>query len=88
MTHRLLTFPLTDIIIQPIHISIMSDTPTTLQRLAELKKEWRDNNFSLTPEQQEAYNVLLAHRKARVSQLIKDGRVWVGPSEAGKPLAE
>ena len=66
----------------------MSDTPTTLQRLAELKKEWRDNNFFFTPEQQQAYDVLIARRKERVLELYKEGRVWSGPSEAGKPLAE
>ena len=49
---------------------------------------WRDNNFFFTPEQQEAYEVLSARRKERVSELIKDGRMWIGPSEAGKTLEE
>ena len=66
----------------------MSDTPTTLQRLNELRVEWRKQNFCFTPEQQQAYDILNARRKERVSQLIKEGRMWIGPSEAGKPLEE
>jgi len=66
----------------------MSDTPTTLQRMKELRQMWRDNNFFFTPEQQEAYEVLSARRKERVSELIKDGRMWIGPSEAGKTVEE
>ena len=66
----------------------MSDTPTTLQRLNELRVEWRKQNFVFTPEQQQAYDILIARRKERVSQLIKEGRMWIGPSEAGKPLEE
>ena len=66
----------------------MSDTPSTLQRLKELRQMWREQHFRFTHEQQEAYNVLIARRKERVRELIKEGRVWVGPSEAGKPLDE
>ena len=66
----------------------MSDSPTTLQRLVELKKEWHKQNFVFTPEQRQAYDILIARRKERVSELYKEGRVWFGPSEAGKPLAE
>jgi len=66
----------------------MSDTPTTLQRLNELRVEWRKQNFVFTPEQQQAYDILNARRKERVSQLIKEGRMWIGPSEAGKPIEE
>ena len=66
----------------------MSDTPTTLQRMKELRQMWRDNNFFFTPEQQEAYEVLSARRKERVLELYKEGRVWVGPSEAGKTVEE
>ena len=66
----------------------MSDSPTVLQRLNELRLLWREQNFVFTKEQQQAYDVLLARRRERVSELIKEGRVWSGPSEAGKPLAE
>ena len=66
----------------------MSETPTTLQRLNELRVEWRKQNFVFTPEQQQAYDILIARRKERVPQLIKEGRMWIGPSEAGKPLEE
>jgi len=66
----------------------MSDTPTTLQRLNELRVEWRKQNFVFTPEQQQAYDILITRRKERVSQLIKEGRMWIGPSEAGKPIEE
>ena len=66
----------------------MSDSPTVLQRLNELRLMWREQNFKFTKEQAEAYEVLLARRRERVSQLMKEGRMWIGPSEAGKPLAE
>ena len=66
----------------------MSDSPTVLQRLSELRLMWREQNFVFTKEQQQAYDVLLARRRERVSELIKEGRVWSGPSEAGKPLEE
>tara|TARA_X000001382_G_C3115839_1_gene161527 strand:- start:9 stop:179 length:171 start_codon:yes stop_codon:yes gene_type:complete len=56
--------------------------------MKELRQMWRDNNFFFTPEQQEAYEVLSARRKERVLELYKEGRVWSGPSEAGKPLEE
>ena len=66
----------------------MSDSPTVLQRLSELRLMWREQNFVFTKEQQQAYDVLLARRRERVSELIKEGRVWSGPSEAGKTLEE
>jgi dsDNA-binding SOS-regulon protein len=66
----------------------MSDTPTTLQRLKELKELWHQQNFAYTLEQRQAYDILLARRRERVSELYKEGRVWSGPSEAGKPIEE
>ena len=63
----------------------MSNPLTGLQAL---KKIWREQNFSLDAEQQKRYDELLDERRQRVLGFYKDGRVWVGPSEAGKPAAE
>ena len=48
--------------------------------LMSLKETYRKQNFSYTAEQQAQYKELLELRRARVQQLYKDGRVWVGPS--------
>ena len=48
--------------------------------LMSLKETYRKQNFSYTAEQQEQYKELLKLRRARVQQLYKDNRVWIGPS--------
>ena len=48
--------------------------------LMTLKETYRKQNFSFSTEQQAQYKELLELRRARVQQLYKDGRVWVGPS--------
>ena len=54
-----------------------------LHDLQALRKEWRNQDFRFTPDQQSRYNTLLDLRRARVSQLREEGRVWVGPSNVG-----
>ena len=51
-----------------------------LKDLIALKEAYRKQNFTYTTEQQAQYKELLELRRARVQQLYKDGRVWVGPS--------
>lgn len=41
-----------------------------------------------TKEQQEKYDLLLDLRRQRVLKLYEEGRVWVGPSDAGKVKEE
>ena len=52
--------------------------------LQALRKTWRAQNLRFTSEQQQRYDVLVELRRARVSQLREEGRVWVGPSKAGE----
>ena len=51
-----------------------------LKDLIALKEAYRKQNFTYTTEQQAQYKELLQLRRARVQQLHKDGRVWIGPS--------
>ena len=60
----------------------------TLQELQELKKAWRRQNFKLTSDQQSRYDLLLSLRRSHVDEYYEDGRVWIGPSLAGKKLEE
>ena len=60
----------------------------TLIELAELKKTLRRQDFKFTPDQQERYDLLLSLRRLHVSEYYEDGRVWIGPSLAGKKLDE
>ena len=60
----------------------------TLIELAELKKTLRRQDFKFTPDQQERYDLLLSLRRAHVAEYYEDGKVWIGPSLAGKRLDE
>jgi len=60
----------------------------TVNQLLALKEEFKRQDFTFTKEQQERYNVLLNRRREEVEQWYKDGKVWIGPSTAGKALVE
>ena len=60
----------------------------TLLELQQLRKDWQRQNFQYTREQQARYNELVELRRSHVRQYYADGRVWVGPSNAGKVMAE
>ena len=60
----------------------------TLLELQDLQKQWRKQDFKYTQEQQKRYDYLLSFRRAQVSKFYEDGRVWIGPSLAGKKLEE
>ena len=60
----------------------------TLGELEQLKKELRRQDFKFTPEQKSRYELLTELRRSHVSEYYEDGRVWIGPSLAGKKLEE
>lgn len=60
----------------------------TVNQLLALKEEFKRQDFTFTKEQKERYNVLLNRRREEVKQWYKDGKVWIGPSTAGKALVE
>jgi len=60
----------------------------TVNQLLSLKEEFKRQDFTFTKEQQERYNVFLNRRREEVKQWYKDGKVWIGPSTAGKALVE
>ena len=66
----------------------MVNNSAVLRSLTDMKKVYKDQNFTFSKEQQEKYDLLLELRRQRITQLKADGRVWVGPSEAGKPKGE
>lgn len=66
----------------------MVNNSAVLRELTEMKKTYKDQNFSFTKEQNQKYDLLLELRRARVKSFYDDGRVWIGPSDAGKPKDE
>ena len=56
-------------------------TSNILVHLRELQSEWRRNDFSLSKEKQEEYDILLYARREQVKQFYKDGRVSKGRSK-------
>ena len=58
----------------------MTEQFTTLQRLQELRQEWRRQNFQFTAEQQQAYDILSDRRREHVKQYYAEGCVFVGSS--------
>lgn len=66
----------------------MVNNSAVLRELTEMKKTYKDQNFSFTGSQREKYDLLLELRRVRVKSFYDDGRVWIGPSNAGKPAEE
>lgn len=57
----------------------MTDTVNVLPHLFELKNTWRRQDFTLSKEQQEEYDILLQARRERVkyfydNELVSKGR--------------
>jgi type IV secretory pathway VirB4 component len=63
---------------------IMNNSSTVLKEMQSLQKTWRVQNFTLTKDQQARYDELKELRKAFIDFWKENGRVWVGPSNAGK----
>ena len=55
---------------------------SVLKEMNQLKEAWRKQNLSFNTEQKRRYEELLQLRRERVSQLQRDGKVWVKPSAA------
>ena len=53
-----------------------------LPHLKELQIAWRKQDFVLSSQQQEEYNLLIATRRERVQQLYQEGRVFKGSYKA------
>lgn len=53
-----------------------------LSHLKELQIVWRKQDFVLSSQQQEEYNLLIATRRERVQQLYQEGRVFKGSYKA------
>ena len=62
-------------------------TSNILHHLNELKASWRKQDFKLSREQQEQYDILLVARRERVLGFHKDGRVFKGSKAAFDKLA-
>ena len=62
-------------------------TSDILHHLRELQLKWRQQDFKLSREQQEQYDILLEARRERVLGFYKDGRVFKGSKAAFDKLA-
>jgi hypothetical protein len=60
----------------------------TVNQLLALKEEYKRQDFNFTKEQRDRYDVLLNRRREEVKEWYKEGKVWIGPSKAGKNLEE
>ena len=56
-----------------------TETVNVLAHLEELRKTWKDQDFRLTKDQQQQYDMLMQARKERVAWFYETGRVQVGP---------
>jgi tRNA A22 N-methylase len=56
-----------------------TDTVNVLPHLRELRKTWKLQDFRLTKEQQQEYDMLLQARRERVAWFYETNRVQVGP---------
>lgn len=60
-----------------------------VQEMLDLKTQViRHQNLVWTSEQKQRYAQLLELRRAQVKTWYAEGRVWVGPSQAGKKKEE
>jgi hypothetical protein len=61
----------------------MTETiPNVLSHLKELQIAWRKQDFVLSSQQQEEYDLLIATRRQRVRQFYAEGRVFKGSYKA------
>ena len=58
------------------------------QELLDIKAQVRKQDFKFTAEQRERYDYLTLLRKEQIKKWKEEGRVWVGPSNAGQPKEE
>ena len=56
-----------------------TQTVNVLPHMNELRETWRRQDFRLTHDQQQQYDMLKQARRERVKWLYETGRVQVGP---------
>ena len=56
-----------------------TSTVNVLPHLNELRNTWRQQNFTLTKDQQDQYDMLMQARRERVRWFYETNRVQVGP---------
>ena len=60
-----------------------------VQEMLDIKTEVvRHQNLVWSPEQKARYATLLELRRQQVKDWYKEGKVWIGPSQAGKAKEE
>jgi len=62
----------------------MNNSSQILRELQDLRKTWREQNFTYTVSQQNRYDELTMLRHAFIEKWEEDGLVWKGPSNVGK----
>ena len=58
----------------------MTDTVNVLPHLNELKDAWRKQDFNLTKQQKEEYDILIAARRERDKYFYANNLVFKGKS--------
>ena len=61
-----------------------TSTVNVLPHLDELRKTWRQQNFTFTKDQQEQYDMLMQARRERVAWFYETNRVQIGPKVTKK----
>ena len=57
-----------------------------LIQMENLRKQWKVQDFRYTKEQKDQYEMLVALRRARVTQLKEEGRVAVSKAKTTKKV--
>ena len=65
-----------------------TETVNVLAHLEELRKTWKDQDFRLTKDQQQQYDMLMQARKERVAWFYEVDRVQKGPKVSIKKTEE
>ena len=61
-----------------------TSTVNVLPHLDDLRKTWRQQNFTFTKDQQDQYDMLMQARKERVAWFYETNRVQIGPKVTKK----
>ena len=61
-----------------------TSTVNVLPHLDDLRKTWRQQNFTFTKDQQEQYDMLMQGRRERVAWFYETNRVQIGPKVTKK----
>ena len=61
-----------------------TSTVNVLPHLDDLRKTWRQQNFTFTKDQQDQYDMLIQARRERVAWFYETNRVQIGPKVTKK----